>query len=63
LAAEEQTRQVEAAFVDAQKQSEEAKKLLEEAKKKPGTPHGAIWWLEKDLAEAAKFLSQSKRGK
>jgi len=50
------------ALEDARRKLEEAEAYLEEVKKKPGTPHGAIWWLEKELHEKRKFLPSSKGG-
>jgi len=38
-----------------------AQQLLEEAKKKPGVAHGAIWWMERELKEAQKWLVPKKR--
>jgi len=55
--AEEQQKQLEEAEKDLQKKMEEVQALLEETKAKGGTPLGAIWWMEKDLAEARKFMS------
>jgi len=40
----------------------EAEAYLEEVKKKPGSPRGAIWWLERELHEQKKFLPTSKGG-
>jgi len=40
----------------------EAEAYLNEVKKKPGTPHGAIWWMERELEEKKKFLPERKGG-
>jgi len=59
--AEEVTQQVEEALKDAESKLEEAMQFLEEAKKKSGTPHGAIWWMERSLKEAQKYLPKRKQ--
>jgi len=41
---------------------EEANATLEAAKKKPGVAHGAIWWLQKEMAEAQKLLPARAKG-
>jgi len=41
---------------------QEAENFLEEVKKKPGTPHGAIWYLERELAEQKSYLPERKGG-
>jgi len=38
------------------------KTLLAEVKAKPGSCHGAIWWMEKELEEQKKYLPSSKGG-
>jgi len=60
--AEAETRKAEAAVERARDKVQEAEDFLEEVKKKPGTPHGAIWWLERELAEQKKFLPERKGG-
>jgi hypothetical protein len=39
----------------------EAEAFLEEAKSKGGVAHGAIWWLQRELKEAQKYLPKSKQ--
>jgi chromosome segregation ATPase len=40
----------------------EAEAYLAEVKAKPGTPHGAIWWLERELTERKQYLPERKGG-
>jgi len=40
----------------------EAEAYLAEVKAKPGTPHGAIWWLERELHERKQYLPERKGG-
>ena len=40
----------------------EAESYLAEVKAKPGSPHGAIWWMERELHEARAYLPTSKGG-
>ena len=46
---------------EAEARLQEAQQLLEEAKTKSGTPHGAIWWMERELKEAQKYLPKKKQ--
>ena len=48
-AAEAARKAAEQAFVDAQA-------ALDELKKKGGTPHGTVWWMERVLHEKMKFM-------
>jgi len=59
--AEEKARAVEAAVKEAETKFQEAQEALEIAKKKGGTPMGAIWWMERELKEAKKYLPKSKQ--
>jgi len=62
-AAEESERASQAAdqaVEDARNKVAEAEAFLEEAKKK--NPEGAIWWLQKELTEAKKFMPKSRGG-
>jgi len=52
----------EAALEETQKKVQEAEDYLAVVKAKPGTPHGAIWWLERELAEQKSFLPERKGG-
>jgi len=40
---------------------EEAENYLKEVKKKGGVALGSIWWLERELTEAKKYLPQRKQ--
>jgi len=63
LALEEQTRRVEEAVRDTEARVQEALDYLEEVKKKGGVAHGAIWWMERELKEAQKYLPKNKQTK
>jgi len=41
----------------------EAEAYLKEVSSKPGNPHGAIWWVGRELEEKKKYLPTSKGGK
>jgi len=41
---------------------EDANASLEAAKKKPGVAHGAIWWMQKSMAEAQRLLPARAKG-
>ncbi len=58
---EEQTRQVEAAVRETEDRFREAQAFLEEVKKKGGVAHGAIWWMERELKEAQKYMPKKKQ--
>jgi predicted nucleic acid-binding Zn-ribbon protein len=58
---EEKAKQVEAAMKEAEARLQEAQDLLEAAKKKSGTPFGSIWWMERELKEAQKYLPKRKQ--
>ncbi len=57
-AAEEQTKAVEAQLEDVKKQTAEAEEKLTELKSRSGVPHGAIWWMEREIIEKKKSLPQ-----
>jgi len=50
----------EEALEEATRKVQEAEEYLEEAKKR--VPEGSIWWLQRELAEAKKYLPSSKGG-
>jgi hypothetical protein len=52
----------EAALDDAQRKVEAAEAYLHEVKSKPGNPYGAIWWMERELADKKSFLPERKGG-
>ena len=60
VAVEEQTKKVEAAYRDTENKVAEAEELLEKAKKS-GSAQGAVWWLERELKEAQKYLPKRKQ--
>jgi len=55
------TRQVEAQVDQTTKAFDEAVAELEEAKKKAGDSKGSLWWLQRELTEAKKYLPKSKQ--
>jgi len=57
-AAEEQTKAVEAQLVEVKRQTAEAEAKLEELKSHAGVPHGAIWWMEREILEKKRNLPQ-----
>jgi len=59
--AAESTRRVEEAVRQTEAQMQQAFDYLEEVKKKGGVAHGAIWWMERELQEAKKYLPRSKQ--
>jgi len=60
-AAEEQTRKVEAAVADTERKAKEADDYLEELKRAPTAAHGAIWWMQREVQEAKKYMPRSKQ--
>jgi len=60
--AEEARRHAEDALEETQKRVAEAEAYLQECQKKPGSPHGAIWWMERELHERKAYLPQRKGG-
>jgi len=52
----------EEALENTRQKVAEAEAYLDEVKKKPGTPHGAIWFMERELNEKKKFLPERKGG-
>jgi len=58
---EEKTKQVEAATKEAEKKFDEAQKYLEEVKSKGGSSQGDIWWMQREITEAKKYLPKSKQ--
>jgi DNA repair exonuclease SbcCD ATPase subunit len=46
----------------AQARVQEAEAYLEEIKRKPGSPFGAIWWMERELNEQKAYLPERKGG-
>jgi len=50
------------AFELAKKKVEEAEAYLKEVSSRSGSAKGGLWWIEKELQEAKKFLPQRKGG-
>jgi len=61
-AAEDQTRKVEAAIKDTEAKAQAAQEYLEEIKRQCSTlPHGQIWWMERQVKEAKKYMPRSRQ--
>jgi len=60
--AEQARHRADEAVEDSRRKVKEAENFLEEVKRKPGTPHGAIWWIERQLQEQKKFLPERLGG-
>jgi myosin heavy subunit len=60
-ALEEQKKKVEAAKEEAESRVKEALDYLESVKKKGGIAYGSIWWMERELKEAQKYLPKRKQ--
>jgi hypothetical protein len=56
------TKLAEEALEQTRQRVAEAEAYLAEVKAKPGSPHGAIWWMERELNERKKYLPSSKGG-
>ncbi len=52
---------MEAAVRETEARFQEAQDFLEEVKKKGGVAHGAIWWMERELKEAQKYMPKKKQ--
>eukprot|EP01088_Endostelium_zonatum_P019176 TRINITY_DN648_c0_g2_i3.p1 TRINITY_DN648_c0_g2~~TRINITY_DN648_c0_g2_i3.p1 ORF type:complete len:244 (-),score=77.79 TRINITY_DN648_c0_g2_i3:47-736(-) len=67
VAAKQAQAELEAAKAELQAQEAtrklaEAEAYLEEVKSRPGSAAGALWWIERELHEAKKYLPKSKGG-
>jgi len=60
-ALEEQKKKVEEAVRETEARLKEALDYLEEVKKKGGIAYGAVWWMERELKEAQKYLPKKKQ--
>jgi len=60
-ALEAQKKKVEESFVEAEARVAEAEAYLEEVKRKGGAALGAIWWMQRELIEAQKYLPKRKQ--
>jgi len=52
----------EAAVEEARSKVAEAEAYLQEVKNQPGSAEGQMWWMERELYEAKKYLPESKGG-
>jgi len=59
---EQAARDSEHAVEEAKHRVAEAEAYLKEVKSKPGVAAGAIWWLDRELHEAKKFMPSAKGG-
>jgi len=60
--AEQARQRADEAVEEASQKVKAAEDYMDEVKRKPGTPHGAIWWLERQLQEQKSFLPERKGG-
>jgi len=58
---EELKRKVERAVRETEDRVREAMEYLEQVKRKGGVSFGAIWWMERELKEAQKYLPKRKQ--
>jgi len=61
IAAVRATREVEKAVEETEQKFREAEAYFEEVKRKGGVAKGALWWIERELKEAKKYLPQRKQ--
>eukprot|EP01104_Vermistella_antarctica_P010817 TRINITY_DN291_c0_g2_i1.p1 TRINITY_DN291_c0_g2~~TRINITY_DN291_c0_g2_i1.p1 ORF type:complete len:416 (-),score=148.74 TRINITY_DN291_c0_g2_i1:82-1266(-) len=52
----------DAALDEAMQRVQEAETYLQEVKAQPGCAHGAIWWIERELYEAKKYMPTARGG-
>jgi len=53
---EKAKKKTEEKLAEAEERVRACKEALDELKKRAGSPHGAIWWMERELSEAEKFM-------
>jgi len=58
---EEQTKKVEADQADAQNKVVQAQAALQDLKMKGGSAYGSLWWMDREIVEAQKYLPKSKQ--
>jgi len=58
---EKRTREVEQLVRKTEEQMQQALDFLEEVKRKGGVAYGAIWFMEREIKEAKKYLPRSKQ--
>jgi len=51
----------EAATAQAEARARETQELLNELKKSAAVPFGAIWWMEREIKEAKKYMAKSRQ--
>jgi len=61
ITTEAAVRRVDAAVKETQKKLQEAMDYLEKVKKMGGGGEGSLWWMEKTVSEAKKFLPGAKK--
>ncbi|PRP82283.1 hypothetical protein PROFUN_06295 [Planoprotostelium fungivorum] len=61
VAAEEKTKQVAQAVKETEAKLQAAEDYLTEVKRKGGVAQGAIFWMEREIAEAKKYLPKRKQ--
>jgi len=54
---------LEQRLVDTEKAAESAEEFLDELKRQPANPNGSIWWMERELHEAQKYLPKKNLAK
>jgi len=54
--------QAEDALNETKKRVAEAEAYLHEVRNRPGQPYGALWWIDRELYEARKYIPESKGG-
>eukprot|EP01088_Endostelium_zonatum_P019174 TRINITY_DN648_c0_g1_i1.p1 TRINITY_DN648_c0_g1~~TRINITY_DN648_c0_g1_i1.p1 ORF type:complete len:291 (-),score=108.06 TRINITY_DN648_c0_g1_i1:32-904(-) len=60
--AEKASAAAEAALADATRKLQEAEAYLQEVSSRSGSAKGALWWIDKELQEAKKYLPKSRGG-
>jgi len=60
-AAETARLNLEKKIIETEKTATEAEAFLDQLKRQPANPFGSIWWLERELTEAQKFLPKKKK--
>jgi len=60
--AEKARAEADMALEEAKKRFDEADKYLAEVTSRSGSAQGALWWINKDLQEAKKYMPQKKGG-
>jgi hypothetical protein len=51
----------EAATAVAEARAKECQDLLNELKKRSAVPFGSIWWMEREIKEAKKYMAKSRQ--